>query len=96
MLVEMHVPSASPGGTLFRMGYTSLGRRFKKAVRLADLNEMISFHTLRHSFASALVAAGVDLASVRELLGHRDIATTMIYAHIAPEHLSGTVEKLPF
>ena len=55
-----------------------------------------NLHELRHTFASHLIMAGVDLATVRELLGHPDIKTTMIYAHLAPEHLRGVTEKLRF
>jgi len=53
-------------------------------------------HTLRHTFASHLIMAGVDLASVKELLGHSQITTTMIYSHLAPEHLKGATERLKF
>jgi len=62
----------------------------------AGIKDLTKLHTLRHTFASHLVMKGVDLPTVKKLMGHSDIQTTMIYAHLAPDHLADAVTKLPF
>jgi integrase len=73
-------------------GYIS--KRFKKAVRAAKLDDKIHFHTLRHSFASALVQRSVSLYAVKELLGHENIKTTQIYSHLQKENLTIAVNSI--
>ena len=62
----------------------------------AGLEGLTKVHTFRHTFASHLVMCRVDLPTIQKLLGHADIQTTMIYAHLAPDHLAGAVDKLKF
>jgi site-specific recombinase XerD len=62
----------------------------------AGIKDLTKIHSLRHTFASHLVMKGVDLPTVQKLLGHSDIQTTMIYSHLAPDHLVDAVNKLGF
>lgn len=74
---------------------SSLSRSFKRILKNIGINESeASLHTLRHTYASHLVMAGVDLSTVKKLLGHSRSTTTERYAHLAPEHLKEAAEKL--
>lgn len=71
----------------------NIKRSWQGLVKRAELTEF-RFHDLRHHFASMLVMKGVDLNTVRELLGHANIETTLRYAHLAPEHKAAAVAVL--
>ncbi len=60
----------------------------------AKIEGLTKLHSLRHTYASHLVMKGVDLPTVQKLMGHSDIQTTMIYSHLAPDHLADAAEKL--
>ena len=72
------------GGALTRQGLYKIVRRHALSAGLAD---RMSPHTLRHTFATHLLAGGCDLRSVQEMLGHADIATTQLYTHLSAERL---------
>ena len=74
--------------------YRDLRVSLRAALSAAGITRHVRPHDLRHSFASNLVMAGVDLRTVQELLGHRSITTTIRYAHLTPEHLRGAVYRL--
>ena len=73
--------------------YQDVKRSFNTALRKAGIKDF-HFHDLRHTFASHLVMAGVDITTVSRLLGHKSLTMTLRYSHLAPEHLSNAVNVL--
>jgi integrase len=80
-----------PWGDL--IGKTTVHDTFKKACIAAKITDF-RFHDLRHTFASHLVMSGVDLVTVKELMGHVGINMTLRYSHLVPEHKAQAVAKL--
>jgi integrase/recombinase XerD len=81
---EAHLFVNFRGGQLTRQGLYKIVRRHALTAGLAD---QISPHTLRHTFATHLLAGGCDLRSVQEMLGHADVSTTQLYTHLSSERL---------
>ncbi|WP_425523894.1 tyrosine-type recombinase/integrase [Desulfatitalea alkaliphila] len=61
---------------------TIVQRAVKEAARKAEIVKRVGCHTFRHSFATHLIEAGYDIRTIQELLGHKDVSTTMIYTHV--------------
>ena len=57
-------------------------RAMREAVGKAKIVKQVGCHTLRHSFATQLLEAGYDIRTIQELLGHKDVRTTMVYTHV--------------
>ena len=71
-------------GDVLRRG--ALMRRYRQALKAAQLEPTFRFHDLRHSFGTATAAAGVPMRTLMAMMGHEDIHTTLIYADYAPTH----------
>jgi integrase len=74
---------------------SNIKRSLTKVMKRAHL-EGVTSHTLRHTFASQLVMAGVSLREVQELMGHQSFETTLQHAHLSEDHVKRQVLKLPF
>lgn len=67
---------------------------FKDSASKAGILKPVTFHTLRHSFATHLLMAGINLFTIKELLGHKNIQTTMVYLHLAPAKVLSVTSPL--
>jgi integron integrase len=72
----------------------SLQRAVKAAIRHVGIPKAASYHTFRHCFATHLLENGADIRTVQELLGHKDVSTTMIYAHVLQRGGRGTLSPI--
>ncbi|MCG3181540.1 MAG: Tyrosine recombinase XerD [Phycisphaerae bacterium] len=97
-LAELAAPG-QPSDVLFLstrgrpLDRTAVWRIVKRAARNSGLSGRISPHTLRHCFATHLLAGGADLRAVQEMLGHVDVATTQIYTHVDSDRLKSIHRK---
>ena len=89
---ERHVFVNQRGAGLTRQGLYKIVQRHAAGAGLA---QRMSPHTLRHTFATHLLAGGCDLRSLQEMLGHADIATTQVYTHLSADRLKDVYFKAP-
>lgn len=81
-------------GTDARLYDTALQRAVKRAAKAAGLSDKISPHTLRHCFATHLLEQGVDIHVIQQLMGHKDIRTTMLYLRLSTRTIGATASPL--
>ena len=73
--------------------FANVRKSFDTAVRKSKIEDF-RFHDLRHTFASTLIMEGVDIMTVKELMGHKDLTMTLRYSHLAPNHKTKAINIL--
>ena len=92
---EWHVKMIPFGKTSgVPLSSTTIQKTCKSAAREAGIRQRVSPHTLRHSFATGLLEAGVDLLTIGQLLGHKSFSSTLVYLHVRRPHLQSTPSPL--
>lgn len=79
---KVHKPSTSDIGMRWHTSTTTRQKALRRAVKQCDMNKRVTCHTLRHSFATQLLSSGYDIRTIQQLMGHKDLNTTMIYTHV--------------
>jgi integrase len=83
-----------PNQPVFQHDFQHVVKRYLIPLQEEAGVSVITFHDLRHSFASHLAMSGISVFDIQKLLGHSDIKTTMRYMHLAPDHLKGVTDVL--
>jgi integrase len=100
LLHEIRIESDARGFVFLynrnKLNRSYVDHKFRECRKGAGLSEEITFHSLRHTFATWLVQKGVSIYEVQKLLGHSDIKVTQIYSHLVASELHGAVNKLSF
>lgn len=94
--IKTNSPEDKLNDKIIKLSPSYISKRFKYYIRRADLPESITFHSLRHTHASLLIMAGVDIYTVKELLGHSSLKVTERYSHLSSAHKFEAVEKLKY
>lgn len=84
------------GKRVFPVSVSWISHRFKRYLRQAGIDSHYRVHDLRHTFGTYLASSGVDLLAIKDLLGHSQLSTVLIYTHSVPEHLRESAQKLPY